>query len=252
MDKIKSFVFSGGEIHVQLDKKEYENQKEINLECKLYTPEEQLKLILILNAFSHLYKDRKNYINLNILYFPYARQDRVCAEGQAFSLEAYLKMLSPYLNLISKINVLDMHSPVLSRNCRKVNNIDLADKIEVEKYQDVDFIISPDGGARVRAYMVSRKLNKKVLQADKERDPNTGFISKYNLPDHTDLKDKIVLVVDDICDGGKTFELLGQELLKRQVKNAYLLVSHGIFSKGFSELNKYYSKIECINRIIKG
>lgn len=37
-------------------------------------------------------------------------------------------------------------------------------------------------------------------------------------------------MVDDICDGGRTFIELGAALKEKNAGNLYLIVSHGIFS----------------------
>jgi ribose-phosphate pyrophosphokinase len=50
------------------------------------------------------------------------------------------------------------------------------------------------------------------------------------------LKDKHVIIVDDICDGGRTFIELAKVLKSNKVKNITLFVTHGIFSKGVDAL----------------
>ena len=56
-----------------------------------------------------------------------------------------------------------------------------------------------------------------------------------------------LIVVDDICDGGATFISLAESIKKYNEKaNWYLIVTHGIFSKGVSELEKYYN-IMCVD-----
>ena len=65
---------------------------------------------------------------------------------------------------------------------------------------------------------------------------------------------KDVVIVDDICDGGATFINIAKEV-KNQYKNVdkhcqgkiYLIVTHGIFSKGFKELSKYFDGVYCTN-----
>jgi phosphoribosylpyrophosphate synthetase len=51
-----------------------------------------------------------------------------------------------------------------------------------------------------------------------------------------DCKDKRVLIVDDICDGGKTFELLAKDLYNAGAEEVNLFVTHGLFSKGLIPL----------------
>ena len=56
------------------------------------------------------------------------------------------------------------------------------------------------------------------------------------------------LVLDDICDGGRTFIELAKATSGIQF-DLQLAVTHGIFSKGREELNKYYSKIHVLNNM---
>ncbi len=54
------------------------------------------------------------------------------------------------------------------------------------------------------------------------------------------------LIVDDICDGGGTFNLLAQEFEKDPVANdseLHLWVSHGIFSRGLDNISPTIKKI---------
>jgi ribose-phosphate pyrophosphokinase len=62
-----------------------------------------------------------------------------------------------------------------------------------------------------------------------------------------DLKGDDCVIVDDICDGGRTFIGIAQELKMKNAGDIYLCVSHGIFSHGFDELRKYFKKIFTTN-----
>jgi ribose-phosphate pyrophosphokinase len=50
------------------------------------------------------------------------------------------------------------------------------------------------------------------------------------------LKNKSVLIVDDICDGGRTFIEAAKLLYIEGVNNVYLYVTHGLFTKGIQIL----------------
>ena len=43
------------------------------------------------------------------------------------------------------------------------------------------------------------------------------------------------MIVDDICDGGRTFTGIAKALKNKNAGNIYLAVSHGIFSDGFEK-----------------
>ena len=110
-----------------------------------------------------------------------------------------------------------------------------------------DALIAPDKGAAEKVkthYQVSlgtpcHTLNKVRLD---------GRVIYEDYPYDT-IKGN-VCVVDDICDGGATFLSLA-EMLKRSQPNANLnlYVTHGIFSKGLDDLEKYYDIIYVHNNM---
>jgi ribose-phosphate pyrophosphokinase len=48
------------------------------------------------------------------------------------------------------------------------------------------------------------------------------------------------VIIDDICDGGATFLSIAEKI---NAKHLTLIVTHGIFSKGFSALEKRFNEI---------
>ena len=77
---------------------------------------------------------------------------------------------------------------------------------------------------------------------DRHRDVKTGKLTGFTAYAN-DLKNQICVIVDDICDGGGTFLGLAQELKNKNAGDIILIVSHGIFSKGFDELTKHFTKV---------
>ena len=53
------------------------------------------------------------------------------------------------------------------------------------------------------------------------------------------------LIVDDICDGGRTFLEAAKILKEETTGKLFLYVTHGIFSKGIDELLEHYEHIYC-------
>jgi len=83
-------TFPGGERHVQLPESGGQlSTADITL-C-FQSSDDLIDLLLLINAFHHRYGDIT--ISLTIPYLPYARQDRVCAKGQAFSLEVIAQLI---------------------------------------------------------------------------------------------------------------------------------------------------------------
>jgi ribose-phosphate pyrophosphokinase len=100
-------------------------------------------------------------------------------------------------------------------------------------------VIAPDKGAHDRAEQMADALGLDVTYGSKVRDVATGRLSDFEI---TVEPGKHYLVVDDICDGGGTFIGLGEKI-REQGAFADLYVTHGIFSKGTTELKKIYKNI---------
>ena len=48
------------------------------------------------------------------------------------------------------------------------------------------------------------------------------------------------MIIDDICDGGATFLAIAEQI---KPKHMTLIVTHGVFSKGFAVLEKKFDEI---------
>ena len=107
-------------------------------------------------------------------------------------------------------------------------------------------VIAPDKGAIGRAEEFRRRLNPdaKLICCGKRRDPTTGKLSGYTMPPLERGGD--YLIVDDICDGGGTFNLLAEAFGSDPIGSKSwlgLFVSHGIFSKGLNAINPRIKRI---------
>lgn len=232
----KYFIFSGGEVHCKLS-----NDEEINtIVCLDYTMNGFMALCEIKEIL-----DRKGLTsNLIYPYFPYARQDRVINEDEPFSLKVFCSLLNS--QKFNSVTIWDPHSDVAGALINKVN---IVPQWEIAKsnipeifFNDTQYLwVAPDAGA----YKKLSKLmpqDKRIIIGTKERNA-LGEIVRTNVYSSVDLHGKNCVVVDDICDGGRTFIELGKALKEKGACKLYLYVTHGIFSKGLSELMKYYEAI---------
>lgn len=197
-------------------------------------------------------------VSLYVPYFMGARSDRKFREGGV----NYLKhVICPVINSqkFNSVVVLDPHSDVLEAcldNYDKVNNFGLVK----HSLEDIDnrngannriVLVSPDGGALKKIYDVAEHFKiPNIVTAMKHRDIQTGKITHTEVPvleHHNDYK---YVIVDDICDGGRTFIELAKTIhLQRPTADIYLIVTHGIFSAGLDELDKYFTKIYTTNSV---
>lgn len=197
------------------------------------------------------------------LFAPYivgSRSDRKFEDGG----NNYLRdVLCPVLNSLNlnSITTLDPHSDVLEaclKRFRKVNNLNLVEHALNRIFglftKQTLVLIAPDAGASKKIYNVSKKTAyvNDVVICTKDRNLD-GEIIHTNVPlEDNDLH--TFVIIDDICDGGRTFINIAENI-KRQYAGLekispikiYLIVTHGIFSKGTEELAKYFDGIYCTN-----
>lgn len=183
------------------------------------------------------------------------RSDRRFSEFQSFDL----KLITDIINEcgFGRIEILDPHSDVtlaLIENSEKISSFEYVEKA-IKHYHDwnaahhngsVDpILVSPDAGAFKKVFEYGEKLGLEVVGANKFRDKE----GKVTLKFIGDVKDKVCFIVDDLCDGGYTFITLAKALKEQGAREVYLYVTHGIFSKGFTELTENIRHIYTTNSV---
>ncbi|MHA7058096.1 ribose-phosphate diphosphokinase [Aquimarina sp. M1] len=237
-----SFVFNGGEPHIKIS--EDAIGKEVTITHRLNSFND---VGLLLVATDALRRMDVEVINLLIPYFPAARQDRVMVGGESLSVKVYADIINA--QKYNKVMVFDPHSevtPALLNNVQVIQNYEFV-KMCLNHIKEEIMLISPDGGALKKIYKVSEFLGGiEVVECSKKRDVKTGKLSGFRVYED-DLKGKHCVIVDDICDGGGTFLGLATALKEKNAGKLSLIVSHGIFSKGFEELTKSFNTIFTTN-----
>ena len=207
-----------------------------------------LDLELIICATQALRGEGYHNIALHVPYFLGGRSDRKFGAGGV----NYLKqVVCPIINAqnYQAVIVLDPHSDVLEaciNNFEKVSN-EVVVKFALEDLGATDDIVlvSPDAGAYKKIFDIAQTFEiDKIITATKVRDIKTGQILHTEIPtldQHNKLR---YVIVDDICDGGRTFIELAKAIKgSRPTAEIYLIVTHGIFSAGYDQLSEYITKI---------
>ncbi|MDP7282167.1 MAG: ribose-phosphate diphosphokinase [Candidatus Undinarchaeales archaeon] len=183
-------------------------------------------------------------ITLVMAYMPYARQDMRFSDGEAFSLQVISKLFQSAG--ISKLITVDAH------NWAEYGEMDLfglknvnvtAGKLLVEhlmrkhKLENVH-ILSPDFGA-----------SKMVEEAAKAEGAEFSALEKVRKGDfevemsgELNVKDKNVIILDDIISTGGTMLLAIEKAKKAGAKKIFLAGVHGIF--GWDSLEKLKKKAD--------
>ncbi len=211
-------------------------------------------IICAVQAIRNLKPSRE--IALYVPYFVGARSDRKFVEGGVNYLKQVICPIINSLNLMSVV-ILDPHSDVLEaclNNYEKVNNhilvkYALSNIDNKNDAQERICLVSPDAGAYKKIFDVAKRFGiNNIITATKVRDIKTGDILKTEIPTldiHSDLK---YVIIDDICDGGRTFIELAKAIKESKPDaKVYLIVTHGIFSAGYTQLQKYFEQIYTTN-----
>lgn len=254
LSNIEALVFPGGEINVRLSKDDVyimKGLKEVKIiASRIKSSEEVMKLLLLTDAIRNC--NLSISISLEMDYVPYGRQDRVCNEGEALSIKVFANLINS--QNYTSVTVFDPHSdvtPALIDRCI-VRDPYYSAFLRMQDISSHITLVSPDAGANKKIKDLAICINNhttftnvEIVKCDKTRDLKTGKISGFEVYADS-LKGKTCVIVDDICDGGGTFLGLAKELNKKGAKELHLIVSHGIFSKGLDELNKYFKTIQSI------
>ncbi len=158
-------------------------------------------------------------------YCPHARMDRVKGPEDCFTLKHFCDIINDLE--FSEVYIEDPHSnvaPALLKNCITVQPYTHIENVfeKIENSEDV-VMCYPDEGAMKR---YSDLVNKPYAFGIKKRDWETGEIQGLDLMHGEVVKDKDVLIVDDICSRGGTFVHTAKALKEAGAKKVYLYVTH--------------------------
>lgn len=169
-----------------------------------------------------------NWARLVIDFFPYGQMDRDTG-AHLFSLKYVAEIIND-LNFRA-VYICDPHSnvlPALLKHCHV--NYPVEDYLLDEYYSNpgekipYDLIFYPDNGA---AKKYSEIIDLPYRFGNKKRDLRTGEIILYEIiAEEEDIKDKRILIVDDICAGGRTFREAATVLRKMGAKKVDLYITH--------------------------
>jgi ribose-phosphate pyrophosphokinase len=193
-------------------------------------------------------------LGLRIPYVPYSRQDRVMVEGESLSIKVFADLINSIR--FDQVEIWDPHSdvtPALINNCfvRSQEEL-LLDFVKYENKLKDCILVCPDAGARKKIMNCAKEIKaQQIIHADKIRDVETGCITGTTI-NWEGLRNKPTnfLIVDDICEGGRTFIEIAKQIYTTYTLSPlkiYLYVTYGFFTAGLEELRKYFSKIYVAN-----
>jgi ribose-phosphate pyrophosphokinase len=230
--------FKDGQINVSLSK-EIKGVMEVAIRGNTY--EDLFVAAAYKNAIDFSYKKETQTV-LNIMCLIGQRSDRRFGFFESFDLQ----VVTDFINSLNYdiVQVFHPHSEAaigMIRNSIALSPLKYIEK-SLEDFEDCSTLVSPDAGAYKSVKEYAELLGVDVVAANKIRvngEPKIEFAS--------DVKDKNLLIVDDLADGGRTFVALAKELKAQGANEVRLYVSHGMFHYGFDEIKKEIDHVYCSN-----
>lgn len=166
-----------------------------------------------------------------IPYFGYARQDRKTKPQEPITARLVADMLTSAG--VGQVIALDLHTAQVQGffNC-PVTEL-TPTHLFGEYYRQHGLtnnivVVSPDHGGVTRARLLAREFkNSSVAIIDKHRDENNKIDYMRLIGD---VKERTVIIIDDIIDSGSTLVNAAKTVLEAGAKEVYVAASHGVFS----------------------
>ncbi|MHA2173651.1 MAG: ribose-phosphate diphosphokinase [Candidatus Hodarchaeales archaeon] len=181
-------------------------------------------------------------------YHIYSRQDRETRIGEPLSSHFLASLLeSAGVNHFLTINSHSYGKNPLSdffknASATSISAIPLLSKAVKEQNESKEEIIcfSPDEGALKLAKEAAEAINSPYYGTlRKKRDPDTGEVSQELIGIDISLRDRTILIVDDLVSSGGTMIGAARILKQKGVKTIYLTYVHAVHSlENFNTIKK--------------
>lgn len=210
-----------------------------------YESEEELVALIYITRYIKENMEKDSSLVLYMLYIPNARMDRVKNNTDVFTLKYFTDIINSLG--FDKVYVLDPHSSVseaLINNLVKINLKEIIEPVlaSVKIFAETEDIIIyfPDNGAAKKYEDLLKGY--KTCYGVKHRCWETGKITGLEvITNGIDLKDKTVIMFDDIISYGGSMYYGALKLKELGVKNIFAWASHvenSILDKGKGTLIK--------------
>lgn len=218
--------FSDGEIHFFIDEN-VRGEDVFILQSGAFDANFHLmEIFVMIDAFKRASAER---ITAVIPYYPYARQDWKDRPRVAISARLVADLLEAAGS--NRVLTMDLHSPQIQGFFSiPVDNLTpapvLARHIQNLELKDLT-IVSPDAGGVGRARVLAKRLEANLAIIDKRRPaPNVARV----LHVIGDVKDRDVVIVDDMVDTAGTLIHSAEALIKEGARKVFAACTHPVLS----------------------
>ena len=226
LTKCEVSTFSDGEITVSIG--ESVRGSDVFIVQSTCTPVNNnlMELLIMIDAMKRASAGR---ITAVIPYFGYARQDRKSKSRDPISAKLVVDLITAAG--ADRVLTMDLHAAQIQGFFNiPLDHLEgmpiLSQYIERKELDDL-VIVSPDLGSVNRARKIANRLDVPIAIIDKRRPkPNVSEIMNII----GDIKDKNLLIIDDIIDAAGTLCNAANALKERGAKSVRACATHGILS----------------------
>jgi len=221
-------AFANGEKRVWI-KEKLDGQDVVVVQSFSHPVDENImEFLLMLDALEHL---GARDVHVVIPWLGYSLQDKVFRPGEPIAAKVVAKLVSHAY--VKRVYLIDVHNTSIPGffdvPCSHLSAIDLFAANVRERF-DTDQIVvaSPDFGGLKRARQFAGIFDATLVNIDKHRDLQTGKVTALGL--HGRVKDKVVILFDDVILSGGTVTEAADMLKQEGAKEAHFFATHGLFT----------------------
>lgn len=187
-----------------------------------------MELLIMIDAFKRASAAR---ITAVIPYYGYARQDRKVKARDPITAKLVADLITTAG--ADRVLTMDLHAAQIQGFFNIPVDHLVGMPILAQYYLEKDFpgedlvVVSPDLGSVTRARKFANRLNAPIAIIDKRR-PRANVAEVMNIIG--DVKDKRVILIDDLIDTAGTFLQGALALMERGAREIYACSTHGVLS----------------------
>ena len=226
LGKVKCFNFSDGEIFCQLQENVRGSDTYLIQPTSAPVNDNLVELLVMLDAIKRSSASRVTAV---LPYYGYARQDKKDAPRVPITAKLVADLISQAG--ADRVLTMDLHATQIQAFFDKPVDHLFAAPVLLEAIRDLNIpdlvIVSPDAGGVERARAIAKRINAGLAIVDKRRTaPNEANVMHVI----GEVKDRTVLILDDIIDTAGTLVHTVDALIAKGAKKVYAAGVHGVLS----------------------